>query len=110
MRKFIVAILLTLVLCLTACGPTSGTVYAKDFIPQHQESYQVQNSSYHYGYSYRGKYELYYGPDGTYHTEYRTEPDCWWIGFQNDDGDKGSDCIGKTRWETIEIGDYYEKG
>ena len=102
-------VILTLLIVLTACGPQSGTVYAKDFYPEHTESRTVQDyiwvSRYNPATKQTEMKQMWVGS----HEEYYQVPDCWWIGFEDEDGDKGEDCVGKTRWETIEVGDYYEK-
>jgi len=104
--------LMAVLLMASACGASSGTVYAKDFIPEHIEYHNVDE----YMWVCKQNFDQKNNPGCTMsqqwvgsHKEPYTEPDCYWIGFKDTDGDKGEDCIGKTRWETIEIGDYYEK-
>lgn len=115
MRKLItktigVIIVITLLFVLVACGgPTEGFVYAKDHIPEHIEYETVQDYIWTCQPNYDGKgctmKQTWVGS----HKEPYVEPECYWIGFEDQDGKRGEDCIGKTRWETIEVGDYYEK-
>lgn len=121
MRKFLFTLLATLVFALTACGASSGDVYAKDVIPARdwttQEPTQQYQCNYEYGYHYdyfnnKYTYGLYNHCGNVtvgYHDEQHHEDACYKVMFKNKDGDKGDDCIGQTRWDGIEIGDFYER-
>lgn len=108
MKKILVA--LAFLFTLTACGgPESGTVYAKEYIPAHTAYRTVQDYM----------QQAYYDPNlkmwttrqvwmGS-HKESYVEPECYWVKFKNDEGDKGDDCVGQDRYNSINEGDHFEK-
>jgi hypothetical protein len=94
------------------CGVDSGEVYDKSYEPA--RSWQEEEADYQYvcqyEYNYNGKFEnvcrnRFIG----YKTITKHEDECYRIMFQNEDGDKGDTCVGSERYETIDIGDWYEK-
>jgi hypothetical protein len=116
-KKFLVALALSLALFLTACGVDAGNVYAKNYYPEHYKTVSVDD------YAYLCQYEYDYmanGGKGGYrnvcknrwtgsHNEQRVVPACWEVKFKNEEGDKGKQCVGQETYDNLEIGDWYEK-
>lgn len=117
MKKFIVAFVTILAMfSMSACAPDSGNVYAKEY---HEGYYKtVSVDDYHYSCNY--EYDPFKGENGGFrnvckdrwvgsHNEQRWVEECYEVKFKNEDGDKGDDCVGRDRYEALNIGDFFEK-
>ena len=80
-----VAVALSL-LALVACGPESGTVTDKTYIPPITK--QICDE------------------DGCIPI---VDPECWMITFKDSAGDTGNACVSESEFESYEIGDHYPK-
>jgi hypothetical protein len=104
-----IVLALVLLTLFTACGVKAGEVYDKSYHPS--ETYYVMVDDY--------MQQPYYDPNLKQwmnrqvwigqHQEQRTRPECYQVKFQNDDGDKGDNCVSADEYETIDIGDWYEE-
>lgn len=104
-------------LVLTACGVNDGTVYDKEYIAAYDEQYQEpvyrQDCGMKYGFNpATGKYSYFHSCDSVFsHFETRTRHHkaCPKIRIRNDEGDTGSMCVSKHRFDKLDVGDYYDK-
>lgn len=111
MKKFALALALgaTGMVVFTACGAQEGTVYSTEYQPGHYKTVHVDD------------YIMvpYYDPNtkttqirqqwAGQHSEQRWVKPCYLVEFENDEGDKGHDCVSKGEFDSIDIGDFYSK-
>ena len=111
MKKFVPAVALSLagMVVFTACGPESGTVYAKQFTPGHYTTEQVADYIPICQYDPNLKMTTCRQQFIGYHDSQRWHDDCYALFFKNDEGDKGDDCVPQSTYDSTDIGDFYSK-
>lgn len=90
MKRFLICLV---VLFLSACGPTEGTVVDKQFYPDHTDLIPVYYSC------------------GTGCTSFSIipvyTPPCWEV-FLRKNQDTGDHCIDHSEWDKLTMGQYYK--
>lgn len=111
MKKFSLALATGLagMVVFTACGPDSGTVYAKQFYPGHYTTEQVADYIPICGYDAALKQTTCKQQLVGFHDEQNWHDDCYALFFKNDEGDKGKDCTQQSTYDSTDIGDFYSK-
>lgn len=118
MKKIMIAVISAFILCFTvACGVNAGAVYDKELIPAKdwdaQEPDYRYSCQYEYGYNpMTGKYEfanICKDRQEGWKTVHHHEDACYRLKFKNEDGDKGDDCVSVGKYDSVSIGDWYEK-
>ena len=105
MNKFVMgtaAVVLGFVL--SACGASAGEIYDKDYVPASSHDVWQDDSILICD----GKGVCRQQPmGGHWVTVY--DPECYEVKFRNDEGKKGKDCVSESEYDSLDIGDWYEK-
>lgn len=113
MRKYIATAVAVFGLFLTGCSQvTSGEVYDKEYEPARRWTttepvYTQQCTPRYVNGQYQGQncQQVLTGWREVDHYD----PECYRLDFKNEDGDKGDACVDQKTYDTIEVGDWYDK-